>query len=174
MSLDAMKPETLLRWQQQQFQHDRRNHTDIICLSRMDRLKHYGLHYAKYAGRVALHPNDLSVLSRTLVDALLVMLSAANVLSQRLDRDFQVRADAKFVSGLLEDIADASGRFCDACEKIDHFEEFLPIAKQANLDMLQWIFVLAAEHKFDLEALVLVRRQQLTERQFLIPADQQG
>ena len=85
-----------------------------------------------------------------------------------------MRTDVNFVHGLLEDIADASGRFCDACEKIDHFEEFLPIAKQANLDMLQWIFVLAAEHRFDLEALVLVRRQQLTERQFLIPADRQG
>lgn len=164
--------ETLLRWQQEQFQHDRRNHTDIICLSRMDRLKHYGLHYAKYAGRVALNRDDDVVMQRTVVDALLVMLSAANVLSQRLDRDFCQEADQQFRYGLLEDITDAAGRFCDACEKIDHFEDFLTIAKKANLDLLGWIYIVAKQKEFNLEHLLLERRQQLTERQFLIPAGQ--
>jgi uncharacterized membrane protein len=75
----------LLKWQQEQFSHDQRNHTDIICLSRIDRLKHYGLHYAKYAGRLARSDDD-AVLRRTAVDTALVALSAANALSQRFDQ----------------------------------------------------------------------------------------
>jgi hypothetical protein len=37
----------LLQMQREQFRHDERNHKDILCLPKPDRLKHYGLHYAK-------------------------------------------------------------------------------------------------------------------------------
>lgn len=170
MALSVVDAEILLRWQQDQFQHDRRNHTDIICLSRTDRLKHYGLHYAKYAGRVAVGRDRDGMLRKTLADAVLVFLSAANVLSQRLDQVYRPKPQDQFKRGMLEDLADASGRFCDACEKIDHFEEFLAIAKQANLDILDWILAAANQNDLDLEDLIVNRRKQLVERQFLLPS----
>ena len=40
---------TMRARQQAQHEHDLRNHFDILSLSRLDRLKHYGLHFAKYA-----------------------------------------------------------------------------------------------------------------------------
>lgn len=160
----------LLRWQQEQFAHDQRNHTDIICLSRIDRLKHYGLHFAKYAGRVARDGDNVTVLTKTMVDAALVMLSAANALSQRLDQsEASTNLAPDFHTSLLGDIADAGGRFCDACEKIDHMEDFLEIARQANLDVLLWVIRLSARLNVDLHAAILERRQQLSERQFFIP-----
>lgn len=170
MTSVVVNGDTLLRWQQEQFQHDRRNHTDIICLSRGDRLKHYGLHYAKYAGRMAVKGDDVDLLRKTIADATLVFLSAANVLSQRLDRVFEPRPDLGFIHGMLEDIADAAGRFCDACEKIDHFEDFLAIAGASNLDIFHWILAIADERGFNLEQLMAERRRQLVERQFLIPS----
>lgn len=169
MTETTVTPQTLLRWQQEQFQHDRRNHTDIICLSRTDRLKHYGLHYAKYVGRVAIARDQDDVMRKTIVDAVLVFLSAANVLSQRLDEIHPPLEGAQFSLGMLEDIADASGRFCDACEKIDHFEDFLAIARSSNIDVLQWILAVSVQKRFDLEALIVERRGQLAQRQFLIP-----
>jgi hypothetical protein len=43
----------ILELQREQFRHDRRNHFDILSLHKNDRLKHYGLHYCKYVGRLA-------------------------------------------------------------------------------------------------------------------------
>lgn len=169
MTSISVNGDTLLRWQQEQFQHDRRNHTDIICLSRTDRLKHYGLHYAKYAGRIAISRGDPDMLRKTLADATLVFLSAANVLSQRLDRVFTPRPQRGFLLGMLEDLTDAAGRFCDACEKIDHFEEFLSIAHSSNVDVFHWILAVTDERGFNLDELMAERRKQLVERQFLIP-----
>ena len=45
--------EGLLRLQREQYRHDQRNHSDIACLAKSERLKHYGLHFAKYVGRLA-------------------------------------------------------------------------------------------------------------------------
>lgn len=161
---------TLLRWQQEQFAHDQRNHTDIIGLSRVDKLKHYGLHYAKYAGRIARAGEDSTVTLKTMVDAALVCLSAANALSQRLDRVIETDSwPAKYRIGPLADIADAGGRFSDACEKIDHLEDFLSIAREANIDVLRWVWCVASEFGADLQTEITKRRQQLAERQFLIP-----
>lgn len=170
MTSVAVNGETLLQWQQEQFQHDKRNHTDIICLPRADRLKHYGLHYAKYAGRIAINHDDNDLITKTIADAVLVFLSSANVLSQRLDRVFEPRQQRGFVHGMLEDITDAAGRFCDACEKIDHFEDFLKIAHTSNLDVFRWILAITDERGLNLERLMAERRKQLSERQFLIPS----
>ena len=45
--------ETVLAWQKAQYRHDKRNHFDILSRHKIDRLKHYGLHFAKYTGRLA-------------------------------------------------------------------------------------------------------------------------
>jgi len=72
----------MLRLQQDQHRHDQRNHTDILHLSKSDRLKHYGLHFAKYVGRLARGSAEPIPYERTLVDTVLVSLSAANTLHQ--------------------------------------------------------------------------------------------
>src|SRR6056297_3094640 len=75
---------TILEWQRDQYVHDQRNHFDILSLHKQDRLKHYAMHMAKYAGRVARGATETKPIERTFVDALLVSLSAANTLHQRL------------------------------------------------------------------------------------------
>ncbi len=74
----------LLLFQRQQYKHDHRNHTDILSLSKTDRLKHYGLHFAKYVGRLARGIDEPKSVERTVVDTFLVCLSAANTLHQKL------------------------------------------------------------------------------------------
>src|SRR5205823_4710500 len=76
----------LQRMQREQFRHDERNHKDILCLPKPDRLKHYGLHYAKYVGRLARGSAEGKTDEKTLVDAILVALSAANTLLQDLSK----------------------------------------------------------------------------------------
>lgn len=74
----------LLRLQREQYAHDKRNHSDILTLSKNDRLKHYGLHFAKYVGRLARGNDEPKSIERTIVDTCLVCLSAANTLHQKL------------------------------------------------------------------------------------------
>ena len=113
----------LLRLQCEQYSHDRRNHSDILNLSKTDRLKHYGLHFAKYVGRLARGKDEVKSVERTIVDTFLVCLSAANTLHQELNStslqsDLQAKEnDPVYI------LADAAGRFADACEKVDHMEE---------------------------------------------------
>lgn len=152
--------------QTEQFRHDQRNHSDIICLSKSDRLKHYGLHFAKYVGRLARDDASKTPI-RTLTDTALVALSAANTLHQRLgDETFENPIDLG--SDALRPLADAAGRFADACEKIDHLEEFLDIARTANLDVVRWTLAYASMHQSDLRALISERRKELATRQFYV------
>ncbi len=149
-----------------QHAHDMRNHFDILALHKNDRLKHYGLHFSKYVGRLARGGAEPKPVDRTLVDALLVTLSAANTLHLDL-RASNLGTDASS-SGLFRDFADAAGRFADACEKIDHMEEFVPLAKSANIDILALILAMARERKLDITAAVRERRKELSERPFYI------
>ena len=150
-----------LREQQRiQYQHDLSNHLDILSLPRVDRLKHYGLHFAKYAGRLARGNAEIKTVQETLVDSFLVALSAANVLNQALPQiDFSISRTC-----LDTTFTDYSGRFADACEKIDHLEEFRDTALQANLKILEWVIDRSHQHEIDLLSLVETRRQQLASR----------
>lgn len=150
----------------EQHSHDMRNHFDILARHKNDRLKHYGLHYAKYVGRLARGKAESKPVDRTIVDTLLVALSAANTLHQDI-RKANIPADFA-VGDLFPAFADAAGRFADACEKIDHMEEFLQIAKSANVDILGWILASARHHDIDLVDAVSVRRKELSERAFYI------
>jgi len=154
----------LFEQQRKQFEHDESHHTDVFCLSRADRLKHYGLHFAKYCGRLS-RDNSAEVLRKTLADWQLVSLSASLALSDNLSSgsisfpefskdDFLVRA------------IDASGRFCDACEKIDHAEPFLEAAKSSNREILHLLSSMAEQNSLSLEELVTDRRKQLRQRAF--------
>ena len=147
--------------QQAQHEHDLRNHFDILSLSRLDRLKHYGLHFAKYAGRFARGEAEAKSRSETLTDAFLVALSAANALNQPL-ADVRGTANDEDPSDLA--FTDQAGRFADACEKIDHLEEFRTIALHANAALMEWIVRRAVTEGLDLDALVEERRRQLARR----------
>jgi hypothetical protein len=155
----------LLKQQREQHTHDMRNHFDIISLGRIDRLKHYGLHYAKYVGRISRgHREPISV-ERTLTDLLLICLSSANALQQRLTAG----ARAEFVRpSLLESLANAVGRFADGCEKIDHLEESLEILKDANSEILLIVLAEAEARQLDLLELLAQRRAELSERVFYV------
>ncbi|WP_394887475.1 hypothetical protein ACG873_21605 [Mesorhizobium sp. AaZ16] len=149
--------------QRAQYEHDLHNHFDILSLSRSERLKHYGLHFAKYAGRFARGDAEVKTRKETLVDAFLVVLSAANALNQALP-DVEVGQPIVEAPSDLS-FTDHAGRFADACEKIDHLEEFRSIALAANAALSEWIICSAVATGFDLDALVDERRWQLARRQ---------
>lgn len=163
------QPFNFLAMQQAQFRHDQRNHSDIVCLPKPDRLKHYGLHFAKYVGRFARGDAETIPLNRTLVDMFLVCLSTANCLHQHID-ETTVRCSTHQTekNDSLRSIADAAGRFADACEKIDHMEDFLAIARRANVDVLNWTLDCAQRHGLDLNEAIRQRRKELVARQFYI------
>ncbi|MGB3795811.1 MAG: hypothetical protein WA957_05855 [Alteraurantiacibacter sp.] len=153
--------------QQAQHEHDLKNHFDILSLSRLDRLKHYGLHFAKYAGRFARGEAEAKSRAETLTDAFLVALSAANALNQALPDIDGGTVDVDAPTDLA--FTDQAGRFADACEKIDHLEEFRTIALDANAALVEWIVRRAAVDGLDLDALIQERRRQLARRPVYAP-----
>jgi hypothetical protein len=132
-----LSAQDLGRLQREQHAHDMRNHFDIVSLHKAERLKHYGLHFAKYVGRLARESSESKSVDRTLVDTLLVGLSAANTLHQDLTKEHFAAGRPPQIDPLRA-FADAAGRFADACEKIDHLEEFIQIARVANRDVVSW------------------------------------
>lgn len=157
----------MLRLQQDQYRHDARNHTDILHLAKNDRLKHYGLHFAKYVGRLARGSAEPISYDRTIVDTVLVSLSAANTMHQHLEAPAPLTKEARQIDP-LRTYADAAGRFADACEKIDHMEAFIPIARKANADVMSWAVQQADERQIDLEGALRQRRGELRDRAFYI------
>jgi hypothetical protein len=162
------KTKMLLSWQREQFCHDQRNHSDIASLHKTDRIKHYGLHFAKYVGRLARGSVDPIAVERTIVDTALVCLSAANTLHQKLDFPNDNQLHKNLENDNIKPLADATGRFADACEKIDHMEEFVSMARHSNQDILCWVFAATEYNKLDLYPALLARRAELAERQFYI------
>ena len=157
------KSDTVLDWQKDQYEHDMRNHFDIISLHKTDRLKHYAMHFAKYAGRLARGAKEEKPKERTFVDCLLVCLSASNTLHQRLSYVSKGSNDSFFLR-----LTDAAGRFNDAAEKIDHMEPFLEIAQTSNQDIFNALMDFAAQETIDIGHTLQERRAELKERQFYI------
>ncbi len=148
--------------QQAQHEHDLQWHFDVVSLPRVGRLKHYGLHFAKYAGRLARGDAETKSRTDTLVDAFLITLSAANALNQALPDVDGAQTDGHAPSDLA--FTDQAGRFADACEKIDHLEEFRTAALDANAALAEWIVHSAVAAGVDLDALIETRRRQLSRR----------
>lgn len=157
------KNDTVLDWQKDQYEHDMRNHFDIISLHKTDRLKHYAMHFAKYAGRLARGTKEEKSKERTFVDCMLVCLSASNTLHQKLSSVPNSSNDSFFLR-----LTDASGRFNDAAEKIDHMEPFLEIAQTSNQDIFNALMDFAAQESIDIEHTLEERRAELKHRQFYI------
>jgi hypothetical protein len=164
-----LSPSDIGRQQREQHRHDLRNHFEIYSRSKLDRLKHYGLHFAKYVGRLARGADELKAIERTLVDTALVSLSTANTLHQDWEKE-QITFDLCFENQIdqLRVFADAAGRFADACEKIDHLEEFQAIARTSNSDILSWVVTSSEELQFPLLEGLRARRLELSARHFYI------
>jgi hypothetical protein len=162
-----LSAEDLARLQREQFRHDQRNHSDIQCLAKADRLKHYGLHFAKYVGRLARGHLEPKSVRQTVVDTALVSLSAANTMHQRLDECSEAVGLPRQVDPLRV-FADAAGRFADACEKIDHYEEGRVIALAANRDVMVWAISFAIEQEINLAQGIRQRRLELAARAFYV------
>ena len=159
----------LRQLQSDQYAHDQRNHFDILCLHKAERLKHYGLHFAKYIGRFARGAAEPKPFERTITDTFLINLSTANTLAQDLSMEtFAVHQHSSNWNMFFIAFADAAGRFADACEKLDHLEEGVGIAKTANCDITNWILHAAEDYKLDLEKLIADRRKELAARVFYI------
>lgn len=165
--MSAVSTEVVLHWQQRQYKHDKSNHFDIVALHKIDRLKHYALHFAKYAGRLAAGENGSGKrLHETAVDSLLVSLSSANALPQRL-----VGVDQNKIADLTSVVGSyvmAMGSYCDCVEKIDH-AEFDGIRSRL-LEANQTLFEIAVNTLWfcekDPETAISARRAVLTERAF--------
>ncbi|WP_005619545.1 hypothetical protein [Tritonibacter mobilis] len=153
----------ILSWQQDQYDHDMRNHFDILSLHKNDRLKHYAMHFAKYAGRIARGEAEEKPVSRTITDAMLVCLSAANTLHQKLEYK-----PNQSNSSLLNRLTDASGRVNDAAEKLDHMEPFIEIARDGNQDIFNALLDYSRAQDLDIFDLLTSRRTELRGRQFFI------
>jgi hypothetical protein len=138
-----------------------------MCLPKPDRLKHYGLHFAKYVGRLARDSAEPKSPYQTVIDAFLIALSAANTLQQDLSSLPPKRPRIEQVDPLRV-FADAVGRFADACEKLDHLEDSFALARNANIDIVQWLVATVTERQINLLAALDERRKQLAERQFYV------
>jgi hypothetical protein len=99
----------------------------------------------------------------------MVTLSAANTLLQDLSKaDLSSKHPASDQIDPLRVFADAMGRFADACEKIDHFEDNHTLALDANIDVIRWLLSTAAEHKIDIHSAIKKRRAEISKRHFYI------
>jgi hypothetical protein len=131
----------LFELQIEQHHHDETYHREIARLSLHQRLNHMALHFAKYAGKIAV-AEDSAALGAVCVDILIIALSTANIVNVALydllekeERDFtgllplarsltiSMQSEIGDRHALLQETAIASGRMAAACEKIDHLEE---------------------------------------------------
>ena len=146
--------------QQQQKRHDEQFHRDIFFLSHQERFKHVTFHWGKYVARLArlikqydtTKTIDEVELRKTLIDALIIVLNAAEIFNldlskllapesakrdnmtlAELSRVLRTKYSGKyhwiengdkkaFVSGLLLDFSDQAGIFHKACDSLDHME----------------------------------------------------
>src|SRR5262245_33963922 len=112
-AIHTISGDDLARLQREQYRHDQRNHSDIACLAKSDRLKHYGLHFAKYVGRLARGDIQIHSVDKTITDTALICLSAANTLHQRLDQCPLNKGSTRTQMHQLLSLVDAAGRFAD-------------------------------------------------------------
>jgi hypothetical protein len=162
-----------LQWRQQV--HDDRYHRDILLLAVGQRMKHFALHLAKYAGQLvdSIDEDDSSTQNRLMVDSFIITLAAANTLNINLaqssrtppvDNKYDLRSAGHFFAGELEYLADdkywfvkqlirSAGRMAKACESLDHTERFpsREALEAAVIDVYKLVLAYASMMRSDLE-----------------------
>lgn len=151
-----------------QHAHDTKFHFDVAGLSRIDRLKHYGLHFAKYAGRMARGSSDLIPYQQTLADIFLISLSSANALEIKLTALDNVVPAVRRESNSFLSFVSLAGKYCDACEKIDHLEDFRDLLIERSQDIFAWLTSECASKNVNILDLACQRRLVLKNRHFYV------
>ena len=133
----------LLPLQVEQLEHDQLAHSDILNLDTQTRLKHMGLHFLKYAGKVvfAREREDQIALAAVITDTLIICLATANALNVSVGGGLDIRAEnlqdlctrintssSKFnvFDAALVDLATIGGGMAKAIESTDHLEKGNP------------------------------------------------
>lgn len=106
-----------MHWRQEE--HDRLFHWDIFSLSKHDRLKHLTLHLAKYQGKylASQAAADDGKKFGTVVDALIVLLSMANVIGYKIKNSAEPSVGFSYDSIIIE-----TSNLCKVIEALDHME----------------------------------------------------
>lgn len=107
-----------------QFEHDEKYHREISRLTMQDRLRHMTMHFAKYAGKLHEVPNGHQF-RRIVTDTLIIAISCANILNIDLNVTPLAAGGADASQpAFTKRLAVSAGRMAEACEKMDHLEEF--------------------------------------------------
>lgn len=186
-----MAESELAELQNEQWIHDRDYHHDVHCLSKLERLNHYVHHYSKYLGRLA-HEHDeerqREDLTKTIADASIVTLAAANT----LDLDLHTELEETFgvshetIEGwtdivdntesdmdisetrewLFTRLAIPTGNMADALESLDHLESvnISEIFDEALIEALSFLMVASHQIDEDIEGLIGDRWREIEEQ----------
>jgi hypothetical protein len=147
----------LEKLQFKQLKHDEIYHSDICLLRIQARIAHHTLHLGKYSGKMAQalvtkEGVDSKSLTKTVLDALIIVMSSANTLNLPLwnitgaEEDLQGALDGRQQSGdeqahILSYVI-IVGKLAKAVEALDHVESFNSrTAYEHNLKAL-WIVLL--------------------------------
>lgn len=159
-----------------QYRHDEVAHRDIAWLPVPQRLTHFTLHFAKYAGALvrANRAHDEVEGKRVLADAFAIVLAMANTL--QIDLRARTQAEPRDenlsnydVRDLLLCLCEAIGPMAKACEAIDHLENF---PSRSTLDhgvlrVLEVISALAEKEGVSLPDAVTARWALAEKKSFL-------
>lgn len=147
----------LEKLQFKQLKHDEIYHSDICLLRIQARIAHHTLHLGKYSGKMAQalvvkEGVDVPSLVKTVLDALIIVMSSANTLNLALwkvtgtEDDLQGALAGSWVPGDLQahilSYVIIVGKLAKAVEALDHVESFdSRTAYEYNLKSL-WIVLL--------------------------------
>ena len=163
----------LLALQWAQLKHDEAYHKDVVLLPLAQRIKHMALHNAKYTAYFleAVENGDEPRLSKTLVDAFIIVLASANTLNQDLGKTLAEAAASSFAEvsaslaaslprnpedplWLVRQFARHNGQLAKICESWDHLEPvpFREGMMACNLALLKVVLAEAGARDLDIEA----------------------
>lgn len=159
------------RLQYEQEAHDDANHKDVWGPGRQFAVRHYMFHFLKYGGRL-VRKNEPKPIEATLVDSLLVSLSAANMLGQNLGEARAIEPLEKDAPGqyllwaddFRQGFADFYGLDSEDQKYPIGSEEAKQAMRDANWRLVGWVLQEALAREVDVLALVPERRKQLRAR----------
>jgi hypothetical protein len=123
----------LAQLQTRQVIHDAKYHADVANMPLESRMRHLVLHFAKYVGKLAQCQSDGDpVLKDTLVDVLIIALSARGALNEDCSDSLTYSGSSlqlvgtqanALAHGVFVALARETGRMAKACEALDHNEQ---------------------------------------------------